>query len=154
MLDVQYLFSNATYKHKWLDLRKLISLLREKTQEADIVAYVLSNQDKPSPVEKILVEQQCKLSVKRVKGRPSAVFAGIHDVRIALDAVGCPNEVEKVVLVTGKSNFADLVQDLHIKGKKVAVWAFRWSLADFLVSVVDEVVLLDELDGVLQESRK
>jgi uncharacterized LabA/DUF88 family protein len=75
-------------------------------------------------------------------------------VRIALDAVGCPNEVEKVVLVTGKSNFADLVQDLHIKGKKVAVWAFRWSLADFLVSVVDEVVLLDELDGVLQESRK
>lgn len=158
ILDVQYLFGSAGHMKKWLDLRKLLDAIKGvyiKSNETtvEIRAYLLTDKDQPSAVDRILEEEGCIISVKKVSSRPSNASTVSHDVRITMDILDRLENISGCVLVTGKSNYTDLVQRCHMYKKEVNLWGYNWSLSKQLVLAADKVFLIEELPGVLSESR-
>lgn len=84
-----------------------------------------------------------------IKTKPVKVFSdqsrkGNWDVGMVLDAVELATKVDVLVLVTGDSDFEDLVHYLHARSVKVELMAFRQQVAAELLACVDEFIPITE----------
>jgi len=156
VVDVQYLFSSATNTKKWMDLKKLIARIRAEYQEASLItfrAYLLSDKEETSPVERILKDLGCETSVRQVYTRPTNLMSASHDVKIVLDVVDKLETTDLFVLVLGKASYTDLLQRCHLYRKRVHIWGFETSVSPQLVSGCDGVYYIESM-GVLDASKR
>ncbi|MFX0069707.1 MAG: NYN domain-containing protein [Candidatus Hermodarchaeota archaeon] len=74
------------------------------------------------------------------------------DIQIAIDMISLAyeNAYDIVVLVSGDGDFIPVVKKLKELGKKVEVWAFRYSLANALKEELDQENIF-YIDDILNE---
>lgn len=155
--NIIHAFSTLGFK---LDHRKLKDYFQKRTQLVGIYLYTAFIKSK-APQQKFL-EMMSRLGLilrtKEVKfihaTDGSTELKGDLDIEIAIDTFECLNEFDTLVLLSGDSDFAPLVNWLHTKQKKVIVISTRPHISRELARAADRFIDLGKFRFYWQLGRK
>lgn len=76
------------------------------------------------------------------------------DVKLTIDVVDLQQQYDTLLLLSGDSDFADLIAYLHKKGKTVYVLSSRGNIAKELIDESDGYIVLSEWKEILRPYKK
>ena len=134
---------------KWkIDYKKVQKYFREKTTLVDIyfyIAYFDEDIGKKNLLE-MLSRKGFKIRskvVKEIKTLDGILHKGNCDVELTMDAMSLLTTFDSIILMSGDSDFAPLINFLKAKGKKVIVISTRGHISRELIEVSDGFLYFD-----------
>ena len=146
LVDAQNLY--YSYRRQYngrVDYGKLLERVAAGRPIVRAIAYVICSPETDATNFLTALRQMgFEVKSKPLKVRPDGSVKGDWDMGIALDALAIGQKVDTVCLVSGDSDFADLVTALKAKGVRVESYGVRGSFAEELQRVSDAAFYIDE----------
>lgn len=143
-----------------LDYKKFIEMIQEQVKKAQFFYYgpKFINNEKHQRFLTFLKKLGIKLRTKEVKVIKDKL-SGHHrkanfDVELTIDAVDLQKNFDDLLLLSGDSDFAALIDYLHKKKKKVFVLSNRGSISKELIDESDGYIVLSEWKRILRPYKK
>jgi len=148
LADVQNLYYATVRNGKRLNYQKLMDVLTGDRTLAKAVAFVVHKENAQSQ-EKFfdaLRYMGWDLNIKTLQedGKKSD-----QDMELAMEALTISDNVDTIVLVSGDSDFINLVSRLRYKGKRVEVASFNAYTSNKLMKAADRFYSLDDIDELV-----
>lgn len=131
-IDLQNLFYAAKNKGQRVDFEKILNHFKERESEflTDAVIYMIRSPDFDSSKfeSKMLTvgyNLRIKESIKVSRGKHPLYKQSNHDVMITIECIDRMNTFDKLILMSGDGDFADLCKYLRDRGKKIEIWSFK-----------------------------
>lgn len=146
LVDAQNLY--YSYRRQYngrVDYGKLLERVAAGRPVVRAIAYVICSPETDATNFLTALKQMgFEVKCKPLKVRPDGSVKGDWDMGIALDALAIGQKVDTVCLVSGDSDFADLVVALKARGVRCEAYGVRGSFADELQRVADAAYYIDE----------
>ena len=146
LVDAQNLY--YSYRRQYngrVDYGKLLERVAAGRPVVRAIAYVICSPETDATNFLTALKQMgFEVKAKPLKVRPDGSVKGDWDMGIALDALAIGQKVDTVCLVTGDSDFADLVTVLKARGVRVECFGVRGSFAEELQRTADASYYIDE----------
>lgn len=146
LVDAQNLY--YSYRRQYngrVDYGKLLERVAAGRPVVRAIAYVICSPETDATNFLTALKQMgFEVKCKPLKVRPDGSVKGDWDMGIALDALAIGQKVDTVCLVSGDSDFADLVVALKARGVRCESYGVRGSFADELQRVSDAAYYIDE----------
>lgn len=146
LVDAQNLY--YSYRRQYngrVDYGKLLERVAAGRPVVRAIAYVICSPETDATNFLTALKQMgFEVKAKPLKVRPDGSVKGDWDMGIALDALAIGEKVDTVCLVTGDSDFADLVTVMKSRGVRMECFGVRGSFADELQRAADAAYYIDE----------
>jgi uncharacterized LabA/DUF88 family protein len=145
-VDVQNIFYSAReYYGGKVDFEKLLNQAVRGRQLIFAFAYlVTSDEVDQSGFINVLEHLGFTVKTKPLKKRPDGSMRGDWDMGIAIDVLLFAPKLDVVVIVSGDSDFSDLVKVLKYKGTQVEIISFPQNTSEELKKIADRYTPLSE----------
>lgn len=161
-IDTQNLYHSARdLQERTVNFETLLKSACEGRELVRAVAYVVEKEGDTSSRPFIYKLSTLGYKVRRMflqlhhvsdQGKP--IWEGNWDMGIVADMVRLSDHLDVVVLGSGDGDFADIVEVLQERGKRVEVIAFREHTAQKLVDAADKFTHLMDIDDALMPARE
>jgi len=146
LVDAQNLY--YSYRRQYngrVDYGKLLERVAAGRPVVRAISYVICSPETDATNFLTALKQMgYEVKSKSLKMRPDGSVKGDWDMGIALDALAIGDKVDTVCLVTGDSDFADLVNVMKARGVRVECFGVRGSFAEELQRAADAAFFIDE----------
>jgi uncharacterized LabA/DUF88 family protein len=146
LVDAQNLY--YSYRRQYngrVDYGKLLERVAAGRPVVRAIAYVICSPETDATNFLTALKQMgFEVKCKPLKVRPDGSVKGDWDMGIALDALAIGQKVDTVCLVSGDSDFADLVVALKTRGVRCEAFGVRGSFGEELQRAADAAYYIDE----------
>lgn len=146
-IDLQNLFESTKDKKERIDFDKIWGHFHERETEflTQAIVYMLRSPGfDSSKFEAKLVTLGYQVKAKNVPKLKVGMKSPTHDVLMTIDALDRINTYDKLILMSGDGDFADLCRYLKDRGKQIEIWGFKENYDSALESYADRLQLFDE----------
>lgn len=146
LVDAQNLYYSFRRQYNGrVDYGKLLERVASGRPVMRAITYVICSPETDATNFLTALKQMgYEVKSKALKARPDGSVKGDWDMMIALDAIAIGEKVDTICLVTGDSDFADLVNVLKARGVRVECFGVRGSFAEELQRLADAAFFIDE----------
>jgi len=151
LADVQNLYYATVRNGKRLNYLKLMNTLTNNRTLAKAVAFVVHKENAQSQ-EKFfdaLRYMGWDLNIKTLQEREEGTKKADQDMELAMEALTIADNIDTIILVSGDSDFINLIERLRHKGKRIEVASFNAYTSNKLMKVADRFYSLDDIDGLV-----
>lgn len=147
-VDAQNLYYSAKRAGGEVDYKKLWAHIQSKEPDSFSIAYIVrTNHHDSASFESLMRGIGYRLSTRMaervIEDGKSRLRFGNHDVRIAVDAVTkYVDQYDKLVIVTGESDFSAVFDYVKSKGKSTELWSYTRGISPIFLGGVDNMRLL------------
>lgn len=146
-IDLQNLFFGAKKKGHRIDFEKIQDHFNSRETEFLTNAFVYSirtNNFIPTKFETKLLSMGYKIKSKEEDNNDYKRLG--HTINITLDCISKIDSFQKLILMSGDGDYADLCEFLKNKGKKIEIWCYKDSYSSLLELYADKFYFLDDVD--------
>lgn len=151
LIDVQNIFYSARNQFQArVDFKKLLAKIQDNQHEVvRTIAYVVQPPKEQVTNNRIsflnlLRSLNIEVKQKEYRLKTDGTPKGDWDIEIAMDALTLSDKVDAIVLVSGDSDFVDMVERLKAKSTAVLVYGFTDNTAEVLRNKATQYFPLDE----------
>ncbi|PYE54886.1 NYN domain-containing protein [Deinococcus yavapaiensis] len=156
-IDTQNLYHSARdLQERTVNFETLLKVGCEGRELVRAIAYVVEKEGDASPRPFIYKLSTLGYKVRRmflqlhhVNDQGKAIWEGNWDMGIVADMVRLCDHLDVIVLGSGDGDFADIVEVLQERGKRVEVIAFREHTAQKLVDAADKFTHMMDVEDAL-----
>jgi uncharacterized LabA/DUF88 family protein len=152
-IDLQNLSYIAKARGQKIDIEKIWDHFNGRESEVlmDALVYLIRGEDFDNSKFEAKIDQlgykiRAKQAIKSYKGGKSFYRNTNHDVMVVIDCLDRLDSFNKLILMSGNGDFADLCKYVRQKGKKVEIWSFKESYNPVLEPHADKIHFIDDED--------
>jgi len=160
-IDTQNLYHSARDLHeRTVNFETLLKHATEGRELVRAIAYVVEKENDSSARPFIYKLSTLGYKVRRmflqlhhVNEQGKAIWEGNWDMGMVADMVRLADHLDVIVLGSGDGDFADMMEVMQERGKRVEAIAFREHTAQKLVDTVDKFTNMTDIEGALMPAK-
>jgi uncharacterized LabA/DUF88 family protein len=152
LIDLQNLFYASKNKGQRMDFEKILAHFHSRETEwlTEAIVYMIRSPGfDSSRFERKLKNVGYSLRIKQAvkvssgRGKRTIYKHSNHDVAIAVDCMHRLGSFDKLILMSGDGDFADLCKYLREHNKMVELWSFRGTNSSHLEPHIDRMHFIE-----------